>query len=675
MLRLGVLGELLLGSAAAPLHKALIDSKLGENLTASAFFSYGMESVFVVGLKGSEPERREAFEKVVFDTLEHCAQEGFADEDVAAAFHQFAYATLEISGRYPLLTAMNAYALWMHGVEPLAYLRAQETLDRIHEEVRNDPKLLPRLIRERLLDNPHRLSQTTRPDPSLLEEREAAFTDRMARIKSELSSDDLQKIAREAEALEAEQSQPNTPEALATLPQLRVSDLPRTPRAIPTRTERIGDRAELLRNDVFANGIHYFRASLDLSRLPVDLWDYLPLYGRCVVKMGAAGQDWEAISRREIATTGGIGFAPGASGDVTDPERMVLRGTFSLRALDGSLDGALSLLNDLLFELDLTDRDRLRDVIVQEKAMYRTQVSSSGNVYATRSASRGMGALGGVNDRLYGVTQPRLAQRLSDHFDDEVDALIAKLESIREHLGRAPEVLFSWTGPESGDARIASAAEAIAKQLGDPAPEVDAAAHRLDPVDGVGYAVPASVAFNALVFPAPHFADPRGGALSVAALLLARGHLWDEIRAKGGAYGVRCSWNGIGRWWVLSSYRDPRIDGTIDTFRGLGEYVRSAEWPQEEVERTIIAVAKEAERPIRPEGATRTALWRRLHRETDELRQERHRALLTVRAEDVRDAIVSVFDEGLPAARLAVVAGRPLLEAAQGLRVEDLLED
>ena len=161
-------------------------------------------------------------------------------------------------------------------------------------------------------------------------------------------------------------------------------------------------------------------------------------------------------------------------------------------------------------------------------------------------------------------------------------------------------------------------------------------------------------------------------ALRVGALILSRGHLWEEVRAKGGAYGVRCAWNGFGGWWVLSSYRDPRILETLAVFERLPGWIESQTWPRDEVERTIIAAAKDADPPIRPESATSLALWRFLQGETDEVLRERHESLLTLDPAAVRDSLVEVFRSGMPAARVAVVAARERLEAA-GLPVEELM--
>ena len=77
----------------------------------------------------------------------------------------------------------------------------------------------------------------------------------------------------------------------------------------------------LLNNDVFANGVNYLQISFDLTGLPADLIEYLPLYGDCVQKMGAAGQDYAAIAQRIAGYTGGVALGTGISTRTDDPQR------------------------------------------------------------------------------------------------------------------------------------------------------------------------------------------------------------------------------------------------------------------------------------------------------------------------------------------------------------------
>ena len=92
-----ILSLILLGNEAAPLKKALIESKLGADLIYSGAGSIGLESNFRVGLKGSEPDRIDAFARLVSDYPLRSRQRPRLNRRWwEAAFQQASYHYLEI---------------------------------------------------------------------------------------------------------------------------------------------------------------------------------------------------------------------------------------------------------------------------------------------------------------------------------------------------------------------------------------------------------------------------------------------------------------------------------------------------------------------------------------------------------------------------------------------------
>src|SRR4030043_57615 len=80
-LLLEIIAGLLIGSAASPLRKALIDSGLGEDLSPVS----GMESdlkqlMFCVGLRNAKSDDVQKIEKLIFETLRKLVAEGFDKE-------------------------------------------------------------------------------------------------------------------------------------------------------------------------------------------------------------------------------------------------------------------------------------------------------------------------------------------------------------------------------------------------------------------------------------------------------------------------------------------------------------------------------------------------------------------------------------------------------------------
>ena len=80
------------------------------------------------------------------------------------------------------------------------------------------------------------------------------------------------------------------------------------------------------------------------------------------------------------------------------------------------------------------------------------------------------------------------------------------------------------------------------------------------------YAITTQV--NYVAAGAPLFApgEYMDGSLYVVARYLSRGYLWDNVRVVGGAYGGGCALNPLSGAFAFSSYRDPNLQGTLDTY-------------------------------------------------------------------------------------------------------------
>ncbi|HTW95277.1 MAG TPA: insulinase family protein, partial [Tepidisphaeraceae bacterium] len=439
VLALAALERILIGNQGSPLRKALIESHLGEDLSHTGLWINGNEASFHIGIKGSEANRTAALEKLVQDTLAEIADRGVSPAEADAAFQQLAYHYLEISSMYPLNLMARVMQEWMHGADPLHALEAGKELENLKRHFAADPKLFSRLIRDRFLNNTHRLTLTVGPDSEIRARRDAEFAQKMARLKESMSPQQLEQVALRQSELESLLNAPNPPEALAALPQLHVRDLPPRPRHIATTIEKT-QHLELLKNDVFANGVNYLQLSFDLSHLPVDLWPYLPLYSECISKMGAAGRDYAAMAQRVAAHTGGLGFSHTAAVRVDDLSAHIRRGTFTMKFLDDKADAALGVLRDFVFDVDPTDKARLRDVLLQVRAHHRLRPANEGMTIALRHAGRGFSPEGMLAEMWNGVPQTLLIERLAA---EPLDALIEKLLALRTDLLRRRHAVAS----------------------------------------------------------------------------------------------------------------------------------------------------------------------------------------------------------------------------------------
>ena len=100
---LEIIAALLVGSAASPLRKALIDSGLGEDLSPISGIEADLKQLmFCVGLRNTQSSDVQNIEQLIFDTMRIIVANGFDKELVEGVLHQIEFHGKEIvRGSYP----------------------------------------------------------------------------------------------------------------------------------------------------------------------------------------------------------------------------------------------------------------------------------------------------------------------------------------------------------------------------------------------------------------------------------------------------------------------------------------------------------------------------------------------------------------------------------------------
>ena len=210
-LSMHLLGDYLLGNAASPLRRTLIDSRLGEELTDSGYAGHQRDTYFTVGLKGTKADQTAAIIDLVLTSCSDLAKEGFDAGKVEAVFHRLELASREIRPRHPLLLMDRVYRSWLYGADPVDSLRLNEHLAALRARYEKESGFFERLLTEMIVDNPHYTALTFVPDPEFIEKKEEVFRERMDRQKAQMGPAEFDKIIAEAAELDALQSAPNYP--------------------------------------------------------------------------------------------------------------------------------------------------------------------------------------------------------------------------------------------------------------------------------------------------------------------------------------------------------------------------------------------------------------------------------------------------------------------------------
>jgi len=655
VLALELLAEILLGTSAAPLRKRLIDSGLGDDLAASTGLETELfEIVFSVGLRGTSAEHSHEIRSAILDELAALVRDGLNPDIVEAAMRKVEFRNRELRGGPNGLRLMGrSLRGWLHGLRPDATLRFEEPFAGLREASSAGSRFFESLIQECLLENLHRSLVTVIPDPELASRERKKLDEQLKDIQAGLGERESEQIRRSQEELLSLQQTPDPPEAVASVPFLKVGDLPTTVTTIDSDRTRIAG-VNAFTHDLFTNGIVYVDFVFNVN-VPADLAGYLPFLAGTLGEVGLPGKPYDVVATEVALKTGGISgsldVALPLSSDGTDC-RMYVR----LKCLESTVGEAIDLLGSILTRSDLQQVDRLSDLWKERRSDLSGSVLPGGSGFAGLRAGRRFSDADRFHELWQGITQLEL---LSESPDD----LSSRLESAHRHVIARDTLLVNITGTDEAMGAAVRHIERLVESL---PPKVERAAGsngapEYPKVEGL--VVPSNVAYVAAAMRGARFGTAEHAHELILAHLLRTGYLWETIRMTGGAYGAGASARGLDSMFGFISYRDPRITETIAAFgAGLERYAGSGV-PAEELELAQIGVTGHDIRPLSPAQKGIVALRRELYGVTDELRQEKRDAVLRAGPADIRRAADRLHDT-MKDASIAVLAGRDALERA-----------
>ncbi|MDI9571174.1 MAG: insulinase family protein [Pseudomonadota bacterium] len=641
---LQVISGVLVGSAAGPLRKALIDSGLGQDLSPVTGFERDYrQAVFAVGLRGIDADRAEAVKSLILDTLDRIVREGVDRELIEGTLHQIEIQGREINRKnypYGIVLMTRVFHTWMYGGDPLHSLNFPALIAMIRRRWQEDPGLFGALIRDWLLENPHRLLSVMEPDPTCLEREAAALKSELAARAAALTEADRDRIEAELTALRNFQTEPDTPESLATLPRLKRGDIDRAIEIIPTE-DAAYDGVVILRHDIFANGIAYLDLAFDVAVVPEARQPFLPLLGKLVTQMGAGGRNYEEMAKLIALKTGGIsssvsaGFVRGEGGAPPEERRVWQRLVFRLKALHRRLPEAMDLLAELLSAGDLSDRRRLRDLVMEKKNRFQASIVPSGHLFARRLAGAALSLPAWRDEQWHGKSQFDFLRNIEGECDRE--AFAADIHELKGRIFAKAGLTVNMTADAEGLRIMSDRLPALLDRLAGGVPGVAAASPPPAPRNR-GVVIPAQVAYVARALPAPSHGHDDTAALMVVSRFLSNGYLYRQIRTQGGAYGGMSSYDPQTGIFALMSYRDPHILRTLKVYDEIAAALAPENVASEDLEKAVIGVIGALDRPMDPSGKGLAALIRRLSSVTDAYRRTLREEVLDLTGEGFRKA-------------------------------------
>ena len=673
---LRILGHILIGTPASPLRKALIDSGLGEDLAGIGMESELRHFVFSTGLKGTRKRHAKKIEKLIFDTLEELVRDGIDSNTVAASMNTVEFRLRENNtGAFPVGIALMRRVLttWLHDEDPFKLLAFEAPLYEIKSRLAADSHYFEKLIQTYLLDNVHRTTLRIKPDPELgrrFEEEEKA---RLAKIRASLSERQIAELVETNKKLKLSQETPDSPEALEKLPVLKLQDLEKKSKTIPMEVLEL-QGTKVLSHDLFTNGIVYLDLGFDLHALPKELLPLTEIFARALLETGTDKEDYVKLSQRIGKSTGGISsnaVTATALGSRESVAKLFLRGKATVQ----QSAELLNILKDILLSANFDNKERLKQIVLEEKAGLESALVPSGHIFVNQRLRAQFSESGWAKDQMSGIGYLFALRELASDIDRKWKSVLKKLEAIREALINRNALLCNITLDAANWEMFKPRLEAFLSAL--PSKTAKLSGFSVQPAHvKEGLAVPAQVNYVGKGANLYDLGYEYDGSAEVIVNYLGLAYLHDKVRVQGGAYGVFSVFDNASGVFTYLSYRDPNVATTIENYNKAAAFLKgldASRLSDNELTKAIIAAIGDLDAYQLPDAKGYTSMLRYLTNRTDELRQKTRDEVLSTNGEDFI-AFGEVLEKVAQSNAVTVLGSQNALESANiGLEVTKIL--
>ena len=640
ILGLEILNHALFQTPAAPLKKAIIDSKLGKDVD-SGIEEDILQPAFNVTLNGSEKDRSEKFYSLVISEMKKLVEGGIDKTLLQASINLFEFRLREADfGFAPkgLIYGLRGLRTWIYDGDATTYFKYEDDLKVMKDGLNNG--YFEKLLQKYFIDNPHKVLITLAPSKTVAVERDAAQAAKLAEIKFKMTPAEIEKVIDNAKNLKIRQQTPDTPEALETIPLIKISDIKKEPEKLPLIYRDI-DGTRILFSNVDTHGIIYLNMYFDALKVPQSKMFYAFLLNELIGRVDTRQHSYEDLANLVNLNIGGFGTTINADSKKDEPESFIPRLKVYAKCLSSKIENMSEILSEIFTQSIFTNKKRLREIIEEEQIGIELNLQNSAPTIISARISSYLSNTGGYNDAAILPFNEFLKELLAN-FDEKFDELVEELEDAYNRLLNRNGLIISVTATDELYRNFKPCLTKLIKSL--PVDEYPRADYDFPCItQNEGLYSQSRVQYVGKGANFIKLGYEYTGALAVLEQILRYEYFWIAIRVQGGAYGALVNFSRNGGMF-FGSYRDPNLKNTLDVFNSTAEFLRNFDVSDREMDKYIIGTMSRVDKPLTPSIKGQLAAEFCLKGITYEDRQKARDEILSARQDDIKKLAKLVED-------------------------------
>ncbi len=559
---LNALSDYLADSNESPLKKAVLESKLAQDLTLMVYDNISQPWVMIQA-KGTDPDKVPQLKAVILDAIKKEVKNGVDKAQMKAILSRHAYKLKELREPQGLMRAIGCTSSWLYGGDIMQYLENDEdlkTVDKLLDQGRFEKVLKDVFLQDSICE------LTLVPSKTCGDEKRAEEAERL-NAEWKAAGEAGQKLIKEKQdTLFAWQKSADTEEQLATIPVLNISDIDPKPMTYPTEVGNING-VTILNHSIPSHGIIHNALYFDLADYSLEELTRLSILTNLITELPTSKLSVQDIQRELNTHTGAfnVSIDSYAASDETKICRPMLSVRFS--ALKEHQEEAQSLVFQLLTDTQYDNDTLMKQVIDQSAENAKMSLVSRGHIFGRYSTLAHYSAQGAVNEATSGKTAVDYLQNLSKDFEKG----IKDIKKLSQRLKKETFTQLALTYSITSDEDIIQDFDFSKLICSFPEGQLvsTSAAYCTSVPKALGITIPAQVSYAVKGGRISGY----NGSLRVAMKILSLEYLWNVVRVQGGAYGAGIN-AGLSGNTFCYSYRDPSPDKSLQVYDKAGDFLK-----------------------------------------------------------------------------------------------------
>jgi len=625
-----VISEALVNHESAPLRLAIQEAGIGRDVRAS--FSEAKQNTFQITVQNANPEDKDKFREIVFSTMKKVSEEGFDNEMVEGILNRMEFNLKE--GNTPhkgLMYLMQTYQPWFFADDPYLGLEFDKPLTEAKKAL--DTNLLETTISNYLVNNPHAVLMVLKPEPGLQAKIDEATKKELDEFKAGLNNEEKEKLIAETKTLIEHQKREDTPEALATIPMLELTDISPEVEWFTVYEKSVAD-VQVIHHNAFTNGILYSNMFFDIRVLPKELVPYVRLLTSVLGKLNTENYSYGELDNALNIHTGGFSTYTTNYFEDLDDNKLLPKFVVFSKATNEKAGKMFELTDEVIHTSKFDDTERLKELVTRHQARVESDIKNNGLGYAMTRLRSYYSNTGMYREQMNGLDYYRFITDLSENFHDKSDEIIANLERTADLLFAKENLIAGITCNDGDFGDYSTAMETFAGSL------------KEDPVSfndwkfdvnkkNEGLKTASKVQYVVQGYDFKKLGYDYTGKMKVLNQILSTDWLQNQVRVIGGAYGGFSGINENGNVF-FASYRDPNLKETLETYDKTPGYLDEFKADEKTMTRYIIGTISQIDGPMTASQKGTRAFEYYFQNITPEWLKAEREAILSTTADDIK---------------------------------------